>query len=548
MSRRRVGVADELLAGRYRLLERIAAGGMGEVWRAQDTLIDRLVAVKTLKPEFVGDEDFRARFRAEAKHAGRLTHSGIASVHDFGESPESAWLVMELVDGEPLSSLLRREGALSVDRTLDLVTQAGDALHAAHLGGVVHRDVKPGNLLVRPDGVLKVTDFGIASATDAVPLTQTGLVVGTAYYLSPEQAAGQHGSPQSDVYSLGVVAYECLTGARPFPGDSPVAVAIAHLREPPPPLPETVPAPVRALVERAMAKDPADRFPDAATMADEAERLRGLDTGRDGGLAALPVAPPVAARAEGAADPLPDSALAATGLLQQADRPVPGGRARSSRRIVSAAAALLAVLAVGLGVRSALEEPAPLPAAAPASATVPQIEVGTPEDRASAAVTAAGLSPTRRTDTSRTVPAGGVLAVEPAAGTALEPGAPVVLVVSTGPATVRVDAAALLGTPAAEARALLAGMGLVPRLAYDGTGRPVGTVSAVEPAGDVAVGSVVLLRVVPVPPPAAPPPAPPPASAAVPVPPPPPPPAAPAPAPAPPTAERPGKGRGKDKK
>ena len=530
--------ADALLADRYRLLERIAVGGMGEVWRAQDTLLDRLVAVKVLKPEFVGDEDFRARFRAEARHAGRLTHSGIASVHDFGESPASAWLVMELVDGEALSALLRREGALSVDRTLDLVTQAADALHAAHLGGVVHRDVKPGNLLVRPDGVLKVTDFGIASATDAVPLTQTGLVVGTAYYLSPEQAAGRSGSPASDVYSLGVVAYECLTGARPFPGDSPVAVAVAHLREPPPPLPSTIPAPVRALVERAMAKDPGDRFADAAEMADWADRLRNAATADGGGLAALPVAPPAAARPDGAQEPLPDSALAPTGLLQvPTARRLPGSGARSSRRMVTTAAALLAVLAVGLGARAALEqpEPEPLPAAAPASVTVPQIEVGTPAERASAAVTAAGLTPSQRRGPSQTVPVGGVVSVDPAPGTSVEPGAPVVLVVSTGPATVRVDAAAYLGRPAAEVRSALAGLGLVPRLAYDGRGRPVGTVSAVEPAGDLAVGSVVLVRVVP---------APPPAPVAVPPPPSPSAPAVVAPAP----VDRPGKGKGKGRK
>jgi serine/threonine-protein kinase len=440
-----VAVADALLAGRYRLLERIAVGGMGEVWRAQDTLIDRVVAVKTLKPEYVGDEGFRARFRAEARHAGRLSHPGIASVHDFGESGDSAWLVLELVDGEPLSTLLRREGALSVDRTLDLVRQTADALHAAHRGGVVHRDVKPGNLLVRPDGVLKVTDFGIASATDAVPLTQTGQVVGTAYYLSPEQAAGRSSSPLSDVYSLGVVAYECLTGARPFPGESPVAVAVAHLREMPPPLPETVPAPVRALVERALAKDPADRFADAADLAGQAERLRAALPADDGGLAALPVAPPAAVRPDGASEPLPVSAHAPTGVLQ-----VPGSRARSSRRAVTAVAALLALLAVGVGV-NATRSPQPMRAAAPTPSTAP----------------------------------------------------PVADAVPTEPRTTRIDAARYLGRPAAEVQAALATLGLVPRLAYDGRGTPVGTVSAVDPAGDVAAGSAVLLHVVPAPAPAA---------------------------------------------
>ena len=445
---------QDLLAGRYRLVGRIAVGGMGEVWRAQDVLIDRVVAVKTLKPEFVGDEDFRARFRAEARHAGRLAHPGIASVYDFGESPASAWLVMELVDGEPLSALLRREGALPVSRALDVVAQTAAALQAAHDGGVVHRDVKPGNLLVRPDGTVKVTDFGVASATDAVPLTRTGHVIGTAYYLSPEQAAGRSASAASDVYSLGVVAYECLTGGRPFPGENPVAVALAHLRSPVPPLPPHVPAQVRALVERAMAKDPAERYPDAAALGVAAtaalEQLGGQE---------LPA--PVAAPGR------TDDALEPTGLLevvpvpsqpQPLPRParrLPGARRRTSRYAVAAGAAAVALGAVGLGIRS-LSPAAVEPEVAPVAQESP---AATPSPSPSA---------------------------------------------SPAPASVDVDAAAVVGRPAAEARAALADLGLVPRLAYDGRGRPVGTVSGVEPAGAVEVGSTVLLHVVPAPAPAAP--------------------------------------------
>lgn len=172
-------VVDGLLADRYRLGPRIATGGMGEVWRAKDVVLDRDVAVKTLRAEFTDDEDFRIRFRAEARHAARLSHPGIASVYDFGESAERAWLVMELVEGEPLSALLHREGALSPERTLEVIAQTAAALQVAHDGGVVHRDVKPGNLMLRPDGVVKVTDFGIASAVDAAPVTRTGEVVGT---------------------------------------------------------------------------------------------------------------------------------------------------------------------------------------------------------------------------------------------------------------------------------------------------------------------------------------------------------------------------------
>ena len=210
------GVVDGLLAGRYRLLSRLGSGGHGEVWRARDERLGRDVAVKVLRPELADDEDVQARFRAEARAAGGLRSPGIAAVFDFAEGDQGAWLVMELVDGVPLSQVLRSAGRLPVDRTLDVVEQAAAALQAAHDGGVVHRDVKPGNLLLRADGRLSVTDFGIASAAGAAPLTRTGQVVGTAAYLAPEQASGRPVTGAADVYALGVVAYECLTGARPF--------------------------------------------------------------------------------------------------------------------------------------------------------------------------------------------------------------------------------------------------------------------------------------------------------------------------------------------
>src|SRR4051812_31725747 len=226
--------------GRYTLQQRIAVGGMGEVWRAQDEVLGRAVAVKVLKEEYAADPNFLSRFRNEARHAAGLSHPGIANVFDYGEVGDTAYLVMELVAGEPLSALLGREGRLDAGRTLDIVGQAALALQAAHDAGVVHRDVKPGNLLVRPDGGVKVTDFGIARATDATPLTRTGLLVGTAAYVSPEQAGGRTVTPASDIYSLGVVAYECLAGRRPFVADSPMAVAMAHLNDTPPALPGEV--------------------------------------------------------------------------------------------------------------------------------------------------------------------------------------------------------------------------------------------------------------------------------------------------------------------
>ncbi|WP_416211004.1 protein kinase domain-containing protein, partial [Frankia sp. Cr2] len=253
-----------VLDGRYLLEGRIATGGMGEVWRGLDQTLGRPVAVKLLRPEYASDESFLVRFRGEARHAARVSHPGVASVYDYGEvivqgDHPTAYLVMELVEGEPLSALLHREKRLSPEKTLDVLGQAADALQAAHALGVVHRDVKPGNLLLRTDGAVKVTDFGIARAVDAAPLTATGIMMGTAYYVSPEQASGRPVTPASDVYSLGVVAYECLAGRRPFDDRNPIVVVMAHQQDEPPPLPPDVPESVRGLVQAAMAKDPARR-------------------------------------------------------------------------------------------------------------------------------------------------------------------------------------------------------------------------------------------------------------------------------------------------
>jgi eukaryotic-like serine/threonine-protein kinase len=282
-----------LLAGRYEITAPIATGGMGEVWKARDRVLGRIVAAKVLKSEFISDPSFLARFRNEARHTAALTHQNIASVYDYGEtvddtgSQQLAFLVMEFVEGQPLVTILHDEGALPVDWTLHVLSQSADGLSAAHRAGVVHRDIKPGNLMVRPDGVVKLTDFGIAQARDATPLTRTGMVVGTAQYLSPEQAQGMEVTSASDVYSLGVVAYECLAGVRPFDGASQVAIALAHINRPPPPLPAHVPPAVRLLVERALAKDPADRFPDGGAFA---EAIRRVAAG--GTLAPVPVTGP----------------------------------------------------------------------------------------------------------------------------------------------------------------------------------------------------------------------------------------------------------------
>ena len=272
-------VSDYLLAGRYRLTDRIAAGGMGEVWRGEDNLLNRAVAVKLLPTGRAGDEAFLARFRAEARYAASLSHPGIARVYDYGESSEfgGAYLVMELVNGEPLSAILARAGRLSPDATLDIVSQAARALDAAHQAGIVHRDIKPGNLLVAAGGTTKITDFGIATAVAAAQashLTETGMVMGTAMYVSPEQATGAPVTDASDIYSLGVVAYECLAGHPPFTASEPLAIAFAHKHEPVPALPPDVPQPVSDLVYHMLAKTPAERPASVRVVADRADMLR----------------------------------------------------------------------------------------------------------------------------------------------------------------------------------------------------------------------------------------------------------------------------------
>ena len=263
-----------VLSDRYRLEEQIGSGGMGTVWRATDTLLNRSVAVKLLHPAQMAEPTARERFRTEGRITAGLSHPGIAQVYDYGEEPGRAFLIMELVVSEPLSQVLREQGRLSADQTLDFVCQAAKALAAAHTRGVVHRDIKPGNLLVTGDDQLKLTDFGIARGDMSVTLTQTGMVMGTAQYISPEQASGRPATAASDLYALGVVAYECLAGQPPFTGDSPVALALAHTRDDPPSLPEYVPDDIDDLVFSLLEKDPEDRPSSAGEVAHLAAVIR----------------------------------------------------------------------------------------------------------------------------------------------------------------------------------------------------------------------------------------------------------------------------------
>ncbi|GAA4743362.1 serine/threonine-protein kinase [Gordonia alkaliphila] len=340
-----------IIADRYRLVRLIATGGMGQVWEALDTRLGRHVAVKVLKAEYSNDPTFLARFRTEAQTTARLNDPGIANVFDYGETPDRnggdplAYLVMELVDGEPLNSVITRMGTLSLAHTLDMLEQTGWALQAAHIQGLVHRDVKPGNILITPTGQVKITDFGIAKAVDAAPVTQTGMVMGTAQYISPEQATGGEATAASDVYSLGVVGYEALTGQRPFVGDGPLTVAMKHIQDPPPPLPDTVPAPVRELIAITLAKDPQQRY---ATGGEFAEAVAVVRSGQRppvprGGVAAGTRPPTRVATA-------PVAAPTSTPPRPPATSPAPivDDSWSTGHKVLAAVAGLLLLAAIGL--------------------------------------------------------------------------------------------------------------------------------------------------------------------------------------------------------
>jgi serine/threonine protein kinase len=266
--------AGAVLGGRYVLEEQIGRGGYGEVWRAADTVLSRPVAVKLLHPHYAGHGEAVTRFRAEARHAASLSHENIAQVHDYGEAAggQPPYLVMELVAGASLETVLAG-GPLNAIRTMDIVAQAAAGLQAAHAAGMVHRDIKPGNLLLTPGGTVKITDFGIAHTVDSASVTASGELIGTPGYLAPERALGEGAGTASDLYSLGIVAYECLTGARPYTG-TPIEVALAHRDRPLPPLPPSVAPDVTTFVMRLTAKDPACRPGDAAEVTAQAALLR----------------------------------------------------------------------------------------------------------------------------------------------------------------------------------------------------------------------------------------------------------------------------------
>jgi serine/threonine-protein kinase len=416
-----------LLGDRYELQSVIATGGMGRVWRARDTVLDRTVAVKVLAGALIDDPSFVTRFRYEARHAALVADPHVAAVHDYGEGIDEdgeqvAYLVMELVEGETLASLMRRDGGLEPAEVLDVVRQTAVALAAAHAAGVVHRDVKPANVLVRPDGVVKLTDFGVAWSAANVPLTRAGQVLGSVHYLAPERVEGARATAASDVYSLGVIAYECLAGARPFEGDNVAATALRHVHEVPPPLPDHLPAAVRDLVERAMARQAADRIPDGAALRDAVDAV----------LADGAVAPDRHPTVVLAPENIAPQEISQEDVAQEAGG-LKGGLVRMRTAVVSAVALLLLVLVVGAalalspddsGTPAAVTRSAPpSQTSAPAAGATPAVRttatltaedvVGRPVDEVQAELIAAGFSVQLRPTAAPGVPAGQVVAIDP---------------------------------------------------------------------------------------------------------------------------------------
>jgi serine/threonine protein kinase len=345
--------AGTILNDRYVLRELIGRGGMGEVWRATDTALGRDVAVKVLLHAWAGDPAFSERFRAEARAMATLSDPNIVEIYDIGNANGVAYLVMQFVPGESLRGLLGRVGALPPADVMRIVAHAGRALHQAHVHGVVHRDVKPGNLLIRPDGRVVLTDFGVAWMIGADRLTAPGEIIGTPTYLAPEQIDGGAIGPAVDVYALGIVAYECLTLRPPFVSDSPVGVALMQTRDEPPPLPASIPQPVRHVVMRALAKDPGLRWESAAAMAEAAAAAAAW---RPEFIA--PVAPtvpmPAAVRPPAGPffDPQPSARIPlrpheSSAALRDRTPTEPSGRRSPRNRLIAAAAALVLLLGVG---------------------------------------------------------------------------------------------------------------------------------------------------------------------------------------------------------
>lgn len=472
------------LDGRYELGDRLGTGGMGTVHRARDLRLDRDVAVKVLRGERVGDDAARARFMAEARTAGSIHHPGIATVHDVGEDTASddhdPYIVMQLVEGESVAEVLRTRGTLPVDAVERLLVGVADALTAAHAAGVVHRDVKPANIVLSTDSHPVLVDFGIALGADHEPLTETGTVLGTVDYISPEQALGRTATAASDVYSLGLVAYQCLAGTSPFRRGTSVATALAHVGDPLPPLPTPAPSRLAGLIAAMTAKDP-DARPTAAQVRDTlADRIHG-ETAVLAGAAALPTD-----ASASPAEPLPTEM---TPVVSAADRTPVGARpgAGSSRTRVFGGVAVFAVLLLLVGM---------VRGAGGSDQTVPDV-VGHDVGQATQELEAVGATVRIQVVDDPDGSAEEVVAQSPDADGALPDDAVVTLDVASGEVVVP---AGLVGMPVDEATAALEDLAFEVATVSAASDRPDGTVTQVDTTGRRPVGSTVTLTVAEAPP------------------------------------------------
>ena len=482
-------MASQVFTGRYQIVRHLARGGMAEVYLARDLLLDRPVALKVLFPEFATDRSFVERFRREARSAANLNHPNIVSIYDWGEEGGTYFIVMEYVDGLTLRDVVRRQGPLMASRAAEIGADIAAALHFAHVGGVVHRDVKPGNVLITASQV-KVTDFGIARAGDpAESLTQAGAVMGTATYFSPEQAQGHVVDPRTDVYSLGVVLYEMVSGRPPFTGDNPVSIAYQHVREEPVPPsrhnPDVPPA-FDAIVAKAMAKNRANRYTSAEEL--RADLLR-FNQGQPVSAVPAAPAPPVAAAtgvmtgagsAPGPEPTLIQSRMDGTRVVAPGDTIVQyaddGPRARTSVYII-----ILVVLLALLGTLLFLVG-RQLGVGGTEEVTVPQL-IGRNVADAEAELRSAGLKFEKREVPDEVNPAGQVTGQDPLANTKVRKGATVIMSVSTGAPIVEVpdvrDKTAEVATEALTA----AGFRVVPNLVNSDTKEPNTVIDQAPAAG-----------------------------------------------------------------
>jgi eukaryotic-like serine/threonine-protein kinase len=418
----------QLYDGRYRIEGQLGSGGMADVYLATDQSLGRKVAIKILSDRYARDAGFVERFRREAAAAAGLRHPNIVTVYDRGEAGGTSYIAMELLDGPTLKEEIVRRAPLPEPEAIGYATQALAALEAAHRQGVIHRDVKPHNMVLVEDGRLKVTDFGIARAANTVQMTEVGSIVGTAQYLSPEQARGLPVGPQSDIYSMGIVLYEMLSGELPFTGDSAVDIAMKQVSDPPPPLRDRnrlVSPAMEQIVMRALAKDPALRFSSARQMAEELARVgRGQAASSDTQQATRVIAAGDATRVMRRE---PD---AATNVLRQPpQRPVPPGPKRSAWPWVLVLVLLVLAAVAGYVVYKQLNG---------SDKTVPDTVIGQTCNQAIATLKADGLKGKCVNATSSVADTGKVIGTDPSPGSGVSSGSLVSLKVGIGPKSIKV--------------------------------------------------------------------------------------------------------------